>query len=166
MISSLHAFLYSWAWFRVRVWDQKARFRQRRKAPLKLAGKWLRGRAAAKQDAAPVPEASCEGLRSWCAMRKLDLDSDASQDTVDPTALSVVHSSPSQHHVIPASPIPAHPIPSPFHPIPAHPSRSHPIPSHPISSHLSPAHPSLSKPIPAYPITSNPIPSHPSPSQW
>ena len=98
-------------------------------------------------------------------MRKLDLDSDASQDTVDPTALSVVHSSPSQHHLIPAYPIPAHPIPSPFHPIPAHPSRSHHIPSHPISSHPSPAHSSLSKPIPAYSITSNPMPSHPSSPQ-
>ena len=76
---------------------KKARFRQRRKAPLKLAGKWLRGRAAVNEEKAPVPDAPCEGLKKWCAMRKLDLDSDASQDTVDPTALSVVHSSPSQH---------------------------------------------------------------------
>ena len=81
----------------MRVWDQKTRFRQRRKAPLKLAGKWLRGKAALNEEKAPVPDPSCEGLGKWCAMRKLDLDSDASEDTVDPTALSVVHSSPSQH---------------------------------------------------------------------
>ena len=44
---------------------KKARYRHRKKAPLKFSGTWLRGKAALSEEKAPVPDPSCEGLGQW-----------------------------------------------------------------------------------------------------